>query len=715
LHAQAPALERGELRQGVGGSLSFELLIPNPLDPQRPRLRLELYTFPSAVEHFRGSLREADALLFVADSAFNKREANLSAFTSLDINLKALGLKNLPRVLVWNKRDLRGTLPLDDLIESLNPLGLPAFEVVALNGRGLFQAFGALSWFLAQELEGLEGRSTQASAMELPGSAPQMPAPSGSAPQAPPPPISVPETLSIESPVELEYPEMEEDLDKSPPPPPLKPAPRPAASKAKAAKRSLTERERLRKAPSARKKAEERSAIQPAPAAQDSLKAIFEQKTSEVPSAPQPQAKEQAKQAPEPEEFYGKLSDDEMGATQESIEGLSTEEAVLEEQEALIESFERSATVRYFEKMYPHHNYPLMVILSQRKIQEILIKRVAQVSSQQRLSIKQDNPILHIRPIVPGCLIHPSEQSLDVTPKLAQARFWITPLILGKIEEASVEISYEGRVIDRISIPIRVGKQTMAKLSALSSAATPGLKYLLKTSMGSKLKIQASSAAPALVSWMMERGSYLLGGGLALLSLLLYLWKRPRAAKPVESFFDFDVEDEKEGSWFIKDLKTKLLLFHPQPRWLQLSEFKTLLGQGEMADIQIQGLAPLHAQIDYNQEQGFSLFPFETTQLEGGEISARSALGREAQIQLGTQHLWFYDERPDARLDARSCRKRVMKALIKLSSSKEAQIRDTFAAGKQVPLRRVVSNLMLAQSISLDHWRQVRERLKLPN
>jgi signal recognition particle receptor subunit beta len=383
---------------------------------------------------------------------------------------------------------------------------------------------------------------------------------------------------------------------------------------------------------------------------------------------------------------------------------------------AIVETFERSATVRYFRQMYPMENYPLSVILSKKKIREVVIQRVAQATSQARLTIRADNPILHIRLIIPGCMIQPAEQDLDVTPHIAEARFWITPMVLGNIEDAHVELTYEGRVIDVIPIPLKITKQTLAKLSAVGGVASPALKPVMSSSYGAGLQAKATGYyAPKVLAFLLStNGAYTVVGALAFITLVLYWWKRPKSAEPIESFFDFEVEDEKKGSWFIKNFKAKLMVFHPHARWVQVIDHRTPLGSSPESALRLArpGVEPHHAVISYSEQDGFLLQPSGTTKVDDDRVDRTTQLGREAVLTLGSagEEVWFYDERPDKNLDRRRLRKKLIKTFRELRPEAEQRVRDAFGSGAMVPTRRVVANLILAGVITLDHWKRARAR-----
>jgi mutual gliding-motility protein MglA len=119
--------------------------------------RFHLYTVPGQV-YYNASrrliLKGVDGLVFVADSQAERMDANIAALENLYENLIDYGYdpRDVPIVLQWNKRDLPNALPVDELREQLNPMGLAEFEAVAVNGDGVFDTLKAVSKLVLKSL-----------------------------------------------------------------------------------------------------------------------------------------------------------------------------------------------------------------------------------------------------------------------------------------------------------------------------------------------------------------------------------------------------------------------------------------------------------------------------------------------------------------------------------------------------------------------------------
>ena len=113
------------------------------------KVKLKLYTVPGQVMHEstrRIVLQGTDAVAFVADARRSEAAPTLAYWNNMLKNLEANGLepRTLPIVIQMNKRDLpdvRGEDELQDLMEVLQPLVIPA---VAIRGEGVVETLHIL-------------------------------------------------------------------------------------------------------------------------------------------------------------------------------------------------------------------------------------------------------------------------------------------------------------------------------------------------------------------------------------------------------------------------------------------------------------------------------------------------------------------------------------------------------------------------------------------
>lgn len=114
------------------------------------RTRFHLYTVPGQV-YYNASrkliLKGVDGIIFVADSQEERSEANIEAMDNLYENLESYGydLSTIPFAIQYNKRDLSDLSSIEELRAQLNPDGVPDFEAVALEGKGVFETLQSVS------------------------------------------------------------------------------------------------------------------------------------------------------------------------------------------------------------------------------------------------------------------------------------------------------------------------------------------------------------------------------------------------------------------------------------------------------------------------------------------------------------------------------------------------------------------------------------------
>src|SRR4029079_6849399 len=121
------------------------------------KIRFHLYTVPGQVFYDasrRLILKGADGVIFVADSAAPRFEANVESLENLEQNLASYqrSLGDLPHVVQYNKRDMPEVTPLGELRETLNKRGVPDFEAVAKTGPGVFDTLKGLAKIVLTEL-----------------------------------------------------------------------------------------------------------------------------------------------------------------------------------------------------------------------------------------------------------------------------------------------------------------------------------------------------------------------------------------------------------------------------------------------------------------------------------------------------------------------------------------------------------------------------------
>ena len=121
------------------------------------KTRFHLYTVPGQV-YYNASrrliLKGVDGLVFVADSQASRAEANIESMHNLYENLETYGydLNTIPFAIQYNKRDMDNILAPEELRAQINPMGVPDFEAVAIEGAGVFETLSCVSKLVVETL-----------------------------------------------------------------------------------------------------------------------------------------------------------------------------------------------------------------------------------------------------------------------------------------------------------------------------------------------------------------------------------------------------------------------------------------------------------------------------------------------------------------------------------------------------------------------------------
>lgn len=127
-------------------TIYFDLLPFFYVAPGGFKIKLKVYTVPGQVRHDatrKAVLQRADGVVFVADSQTAQMNNNFESFDNLEKNIALVGLSfdRVPLVIQFNKRDLKGIVPEDELRETWGPTGLPVIMSSALQGWGVIETF----------------------------------------------------------------------------------------------------------------------------------------------------------------------------------------------------------------------------------------------------------------------------------------------------------------------------------------------------------------------------------------------------------------------------------------------------------------------------------------------------------------------------------------------------------------------------------------------
>lgn len=122
------------------------------------KTRFHLYTVPGQVFYEasrRLILKGADGVVFVADSAKDRMDANYEALRDLNENLSTYNqqLKSLPYALQLNKRDLDEIHDTSFLEQELKQNNEPVYEAVAVENEGVQETLREVASQILQRLK----------------------------------------------------------------------------------------------------------------------------------------------------------------------------------------------------------------------------------------------------------------------------------------------------------------------------------------------------------------------------------------------------------------------------------------------------------------------------------------------------------------------------------------------------------------------------------
>lgn len=155
VHSRLDPSGRGELvslSTSADRTLFFDFLSVETSSMPGYRTLFQLYTVPGQITYnatLQLVLKQADGVVFVADSQMDRQRDNLESWQNLEANLRLNGssIDRLPVVLQYNKRDLPNAAPVEYMEFLLNnrPQRLVSYEAEAARGRNVLATLNAIS------------------------------------------------------------------------------------------------------------------------------------------------------------------------------------------------------------------------------------------------------------------------------------------------------------------------------------------------------------------------------------------------------------------------------------------------------------------------------------------------------------------------------------------------------------------------------------------
>lgn len=176
IHKKVPPNTKGELislATDADRTLYFDFLPINIGSVAGFTTKFQLYTVPGQVYYNATRklvLRGADGLVFVADSQAEKADENIESLRNLYENLCEYGYEpeEIPMVFQYNKRDLPGAVPLEQLEQALNPKRLPSFEAVATKGIGVFDTLKCVTKLVLDKARRQTEKNSEVTQTDMP-------------------------------------------------------------------------------------------------------------------------------------------------------------------------------------------------------------------------------------------------------------------------------------------------------------------------------------------------------------------------------------------------------------------------------------------------------------------------------------------------------------------------------------------------------------------
>jgi len=216
VHEKVPSSTKGKmisLATEADRTLYFDFLPINIGQINGFTAKFQLYTVPGQVYYNATRklvLRGVDGLVFVADSQADKMDENIESLTNLKENLAEYGYdyKEMPIVIQYNKRDLSGVLPVEELEAKLNGDNWKYFEAEAVKGTGVFDTLKMIIKLVLAKAQTSDSDKPQKLST-------QTAKPQAEAAAAAPPPVQEP---AASSPAPEAVPPMNESTEQAVPP-----------------------------------------------------------------------------------------------------------------------------------------------------------------------------------------------------------------------------------------------------------------------------------------------------------------------------------------------------------------------------------------------------------------------------------------------------------------------------------------------------------------
>lgn len=212
-------------------------------------------------------------------------------------------------------------------------------------------------------------------------------------------------------------------------------------------------------------------------------------------------------------------------------------------------------SMEYFDRMNPQNYYPLTLDISdivQDDIAPIVnpITGERKIQTQSQLDVKLKNPIVTIRPILPGCNVVPQEIETDFNKTADKVTFYVTPFVKGEII-GQISFISEGKVFHTTKFDAKVVDPNYAKVVAffgILASFVPKILSLLGMDLGLDATINLLASSSIAVIGGMNIASLIAIGGIIpviIASVLISKRLKPKSTRVQYRLADFRLKDLK--------------------------------------------------------------------------------------------------------------------------------------------------------------------------
>ncbi|MBN1329720.1 MAG: hypothetical protein JXA54_09630 [Candidatus Heimdallarchaeota archaeon] len=212
-------------------------------------------------------------------------------------------------------------------------------------------------------------------------------------------------------------------------------------------------------------------------------------------------------------------------------------------------------SMNYFDRMNPQNYYPYVINISDIKQEKIItiqnpITGERQTQQRSQIATKLENPIVKIRPTIPGCNVVPNEIETDFDKVENEVTFYVTPVVKGKII-GQIQYINEGSIIHTTEFTAKVVDPRYARAVVYYGILTsfiPKIISLLGIDFGLNLTLNDLWSVAEGTFGNMSIASLIAIGGIipvVVISILVRQKLRPKSCKIQYKISDFKFKNLK--------------------------------------------------------------------------------------------------------------------------------------------------------------------------